>query len=81
MRSKQYRRVMDKRKAHRKERIIRDVYCDRTWYESITHELNRLSKGKIHCSCPLCAFSGETMQDKRRREEMDDQIAEYNRKD
>lgn len=24
-----------------------------------------LSKGKIHCSCPLCSFHGTTIQDKR----------------
>ncbi|MDO5776274.1 MAG: hypothetical protein Q4P22_06605 [Eubacteriales bacterium] len=36
-----------------------------------------LSKGKIHCSCPLCSFHGTTMQDRRNIDRMNDEILEY----
>lgn len=36
--------------------------CTPYWY---TKHRGTLSKGKIHCSCPMCAFHGSPMQDKR----------------
>ena len=46
------RRKNNWRKARRKEWIVRHIYCwDKGWYDN----LHQYSKGKIHCSCPLCA--------------------------
>lgn len=46
------RRKNDWRKAKRKEWIVHHVYC---WPEGWYDNLHEYSKGKIHCSCPLCA--------------------------
>ena len=53
------RRKQDLAKATRKAKIVRDVYREDVsddlekspWHVS----LHELSKGKIHCSCPMCA--------------------------
>ena len=48
-------RQLDELKQLRKEKIIRDSYginfLDSKWLS----QPHRLSKGKIHCSCPMCA--------------------------
>jgi len=36
-----------------------------------------LNKGKIHCSCPLCAFHGTPVQDKRNAERMAADLKEH----
>lgn len=36
-----------------------------------------LSKGKIHCSCSMCAFHGTTIQDKRKLMSMTAKIDDY----
>lgn len=54
MRNRAERRKKDYAKIERKRKILRDVYHDEL---AFTHgkQFHRLSKGKIHCSCPLCA--------------------------
>lgn len=64
-RSEDFRRKAAKKHIHRRENIIKNVYRDSEWYDYIKHQPNRLSKGKIHCSCPLCAFHGYSRQDMR----------------
>lgn len=47
-------------------------YCSYPyWYEKYD---GKLSKGKIHCSCPMCAFHETPMNDKRKLLRMKDQI-------
>lgn len=46
------RRKNDFRKAKRKEWIVKHVYG---WPEGWYDNLHEYSKGKIHCSCPMCA--------------------------
>jgi len=53
-RSRADRRKLDWHKAVRKQNIVRTVYRwpdGKGWYDY----LHQYSKGKIHCSCPLCA--------------------------
>ena len=50
MRSRAERRSLDLKKAKRKQKISREVYGV-DWYP----DLHRYSKGKVHCSCPICA--------------------------
>lgn len=78
------RRKNNWRKAKRKEWIVHHVYG---WPEGWYNNLHEYSKGKIHCSCPLCAAktnpkrkrisSGYTGRDYRRIEEMKDEEKEY----
>jgi len=66
----------DFKKAIRKRRIDRETdnsIYHHDWYDN----LHQYSKNKIHCSCPLCCFAGKTMQDKRREEEMEYELDEY----
>ncbi len=69
------RRKNDYNKAIRKQNIARFVYGFQ-WYDN----LHEYSKGKIHCSCPLCAAKtnpkrkrighGYTIKDTKRVNEM-----------
>lgn len=69
------RRKNDWKKAIRKNKLIH-FYLTDGWYE----HLHQYSKGKIHCSCPLCAAKtnpkrklisvGNTLQDQKRIDEM-----------
>lgn len=55
-RTKQYRRDEAQKHIRRKEHIIKNVYCMHdNWWTRDGEQRNRLSKGKIHCSCPLCS--------------------------
>lgn len=55
MRNKAERRKDDYRHIARKRKILKDVYHDDDLVFSLDKEKHRLSKGKVHCSCPLCA--------------------------
>ena len=82
MRNRAERRHNDWRKARRKRRIIRAYGWD--YYDN----LHQYSKNKIHCSCPMCSEKTNNkgrkvwgvsrrnwcMMDRRRIEEMEDQI-------
>ena len=57
-----YRRV-------RKKAIERKLYWD-------LDVDGKLDKGKIHCSCYICAFHGTTESDKRRLEHMESSLAD-----
>ena len=48
------RRKTDFKKAIRKHKIALEIY--KGW----SHPLHSLSKGKVHCSCPLCAAKTNT---------------------
>ena len=50
MRTRDYRRHNDWRKAIRKRNIVRNVYDMADWSDN----LHQYSKNKVHCSCPLC---------------------------
>lgn len=51
-------------------------YGDISPYWYVEHD-GMLSKGKIHCSCGLCAFHETTMQDIRKLKKMESQIDDY----
>ena len=82
--SRATRRKNNCRKAKRKEWIVHHVYG---WPEGWYNNLHEYSKGKIHCSCPLCAAKtnpkrkrigrGFTGRDARRAEAMDCEEKEY----
>jgi len=55
-RTKAERRHNDWTKIHHKAAIIKHVWQDEEWFESVLEgKEHRLSKSKIHCSCPICS--------------------------
>lgn len=59
-RSKAERRHNDWRKIHKRARIIKDVHRDNEWFDSFwASQEHRLSKNKVHCSCPLCSVKSK----------------------
>lgn len=54
-RSRHTRRKKDAHKAIRKQKIAQEVYSYE-WYDN----LHEYSKGKIHCSCPICSGASKT---------------------
>ena len=54
-RSRHTRRKKDAHKAIRKQKIAQEVYSYE-WYDN----LHEYSKGKIHCSCPMCSGASKT---------------------
>lgn len=76
-RTEDFRRKAAKKHIHKRENIIKNVYCDKIWYDAIKSQSHRLSKGKVHCSYPLCAFQGETHQDLRNRLAQINKIKDY----
>lgn len=76
-RTRAYRRNVRNKAIARKKRIVSHYGFD--WYP---HD-GQYSKGKIHCSCKMCAFRGYdknevTESDKRKIEKMDSELKEYN---
>lgn len=76
-RTEDFRRKAAKKHIHKRENIIKNVYCDKIWYDAIKSQSHRLSKGKVHCSCSLCVFHGETRQDLRNRLAQINKIKDY----
>lgn len=67
-RDRQYYRVQRARHIRRKQRIIREQ--NDYWYYRHAGEL---SKGKIHCSCPMCrhkSYDKPKIQDVRNAQKM-----------
>lgn len=55
-RSKAERKHNDWKKIHHKAEIIKNVWKDSEWYNNFwEHQEHRLSKNKVHCSCPICS--------------------------
>ena len=55
-RNRAERRHNDWVKIHRKVDIIKNIYKDESWYDvAFAGEEHRLSKYKVHCSCPMCS--------------------------
>lgn len=65
-RTRDYYRKMRAKHIQKKYHILTDVWHDYRWSEHIKDSLGVLSKNKIHCSCPLCAFHGITVSDLRK---------------
>lgn len=71
------RRKLNLSKARRKAFLSRNIYGI-DWYR----HMHQYSKNKIHCSCNLCCFQSffepdqKPLQDKKRIEDMDEQIKE-----
>ena len=76
MRTVSERRHFEKRAENRKLNIIRKVYRFDDWADSLEPRKHVLSKGKVHCSCPLCRFQGTTASDLRKLERMHSDLAE-----
>ena len=49
-RSREYNRLQRKKAIKRKKNICTAVYDDHGWYKFD----GQYSKGKVHCSCPMC---------------------------
>ena len=58
------------------EIMMERTYGDISPYWYVEHD-GMLAKGKIHCSCGLCAFHGTTMQDIRKLKKMEDQLNDF----
>ena len=75
----QYNRDVSRRKALRKRRITKEVYCyfnhDWEYYDN----LHQFSKNKIHCSCPAC--STKTRNKDRRDKKNYDRSINYKKSD
>lgn len=75
----QYNRDISRRKALRKRRITKEVYCysnhDWEYYDN----LHQFSKNKIHCSCPNC--STKTRNKGRRDKKNYDRSINYKKSD
>lgn len=55
-RTKAERRHNDWMKIRKKANIIKNVWNDEEWFEGFwRHQEHRLSKEKVHCSCPMCS--------------------------
>lgn len=84
-RTKAERRHLTQMAIERKKHILKNgMWFDA--YEDWTHggQRNRLNKGKIHCSCPICAAKtkifGPTISDFKKLERMQSSLdeAEFN---
>jgi len=76
-RSRSYYRRERKKHINRKKRIIKlvsGIGNEPYWYYRYEGEL---SKGKIHCSCPMCRFYGPSYSDMIKKEKMDAREKEY----
>ena len=61
----------------RKKGIIKRLSADSdSPYWVYKHE-GELSKGKIHCSCPMCRFYGPSYSDMKKRANMKQKVKEY----
>lgn len=76
-RNRAYLRKQRARHINRKLHIARDVWKAQDWVDAPDFAPGTFAKGKIHCSCPLCAFSGTTMSDKRKLRQMENQLMEF----
>lgn len=55
-RTKAERRHNDWKKIHKKANIIKNIWRESSWFEnSFENQEHRLSKDKVHCSCPICS--------------------------
>lgn len=55
-RTKAERRHNDWVKIHRKANIVKNVFEDEIWFDATFRgKEHKLSKGKVHCSCPMCS--------------------------
>lgn len=78
MRDRAYIRKMRKKHILRKKRINQMHHADMGWYKFD----GMYSKGKIHCSCYMCAFrkynkNEKTESDMRRIEKMNQREHDY----
>ena len=75
MRTKAERRKNDYKHIAKKEYILKHVYSNGA-FDGVTRggQIHRLDKGKVHCSCPMCAdkekYRGKRHSDKLKIESM-----------
>ncbi|MBQ7624935.1 MAG: hypothetical protein IJS65_06655 [Clostridia bacterium] len=78
-RDRSYYRKQRMRAVHRREGILRRIGGEeyvRAWERGAP---GRLSKGKIHCSCPMCSVKSRDVplaRDVRKAEEAKDKLSE-----
>ena len=84
-----FNRYQKKKFIKRRKNIVRFVYLEDP-EENRAFCQSRLAKGKLHCSCPLCAqktnkrkanHSGWRMMDRRNLDKIDSEIKEFNTED
>ena len=60
-RTRAERRHNDWMKIRKKTSIIKNVWNEEDWFEGFwEHQKHRLSKDKVHCSCPICSAKTRT---------------------
>ena len=80
-RTKAERRYQDWLHSLKKATIIKSVWKDHTWFDgTYKDQMHRLSKGKIHCSCPICSAksnrNGYTVSDLKKFEALQSSVEE-----
>ena len=77
MRTRAERRKNNFSKIRKRKQIVNDIYNDGWCYK---HD-NQYSKGKIHCSCPLCTAKTKggnyKHSDRQKIDNMDEQMSIY----
>ena len=75
-RSRDYYRKVRAKEIKRKK-AIRLMYGDTSWY----HHDGQYSKGKVHCSCPICTYSKfygfDSFKEKKEKEIAKQALREY----
>jgi len=75
-------RHYDQRAIERKKNFLKNCYGKHDWFEDWTNggQRNRLNKGKIFCSCPMCSnktkYQGTSISDYRKIEKMQSSLEE-----
>lgn len=83
MRTKAERIKNDYKHIARKEYILKHVYPEEAFNGFAKNgQRNRLSKGKVHCSCPLCSaktkYNGRKHSEELKIESMNEKEKEFN---
>lgn len=79
-RTREYRRKQRRRVIKRKSGILRRIGGEPLLYAWSHDEVGRLSKGKIHCSCPMCrmkSYDDMKISDKRKELDAEDQMNNF----
>lgn len=84
-RNAQYNRAQKRKFIRRRKNIVRFVYLENP-EENKAFCQSKLSKGKLHCSCPLCStktnksksdHSGWKLMDRKTLDKMDSELKEF----
>ena len=83
-RDRGYYRRQRKRAIQRKRQLLYGIGGHDYWFSWTRGANGRLSKGKIHCSCPMCrrkSYDDLTVRDTRSMRKAEEMISEYVREE